>query len=269
MRIDRQASRGGRLAFSRGVAESLRGRSLSPTAIHVAFDLAAWSSAAAIAFVIARWRPLAFPVAASLRADYIILAMLGAATGGYLFGTLNLWASGLAGLGRSIEGAIFGGVLTIELFKRVAHIEGATGARFAAPLAIGVAVGRLGCFFSGIEDFTYGVPTNLPWGVNCGDGILRHPVQLYESATMAAFLALYLAALARRNAFWARNGFYLAVGFYGVQRFFWEFLKPYATVFGPFTIFHLLSMALAAYAVFMILTNRTAARPFGERSVAA
>jgi prolipoprotein diacylglyceryltransferase len=94
-------------------------------------------------------------------------------------------------------------------------------------------------------------------------------VQLYESATMAAFLALYLAALARRNAFWARNGFYLAVGFYGVQRFFWEFLKPYATVFGPFTIFHLLSMALAAYAAFMIWANRTAARPFGERSIAA
>jgi phosphatidylglycerol---prolipoprotein diacylglyceryl transferase len=234
---------------------------VSPTAIHVLFDLAAWSSAAAIALVIAKWRPLAFPVAASLRIDYIVMAMLGAATGGYLFGTLNLWASGLTGLGRSIEGAIFGGVLTIELFKRVAGIEGATGARFA---------GRLGCFFSGIEDFTYGVPTSLPWGVNCGDGISRHPVQLYESATMAGFLALYLGALARRDAFWARNGFYLAVGFYGVQRFFWEFLKPYATVLGPFTIFHLLSMILVAYAAFMIWANRSAAaRRFGQNRAAA
>jgi prolipoprotein diacylglyceryltransferase len=242
---------------------------LSPNAIHVAFDIAAWLSAAAIAFVIARWRRLAFPVSASLRADYIVLAMLGAAAGGYLFGTLNLWASGLDGLGRSIEGAIVGGVLTIELFKRIAGIKGATGARFAAPLAIGVAVGRLGCFFAGVEDFTYGVPTNLPWAVDCGDGILRHPVQLYESAAMAAFLVAYLVALARRNAYWATNGFYLAVGYYGIQRFFWEFLKPYATVIGPFTIFHLLSMGLAAYAGFMIWTKRRTARPVPEQRAAA
>jgi len=245
------------------------GVSVSPTAIHAIFDVAAWFSAGAIALVIARWRPLAFPVEASMRADYIVLAILGAATGGYVFGSLNLWASGLTGLGRSIEGAIFGGVLTIELFKRVAGVKGVTGARFAAPLAIGVAVGRLGCFFSGMEDFTYGVPTSLPWGVNCGDGILRHPVQLYESATMAGFLVVYLVALARRNAFWARDGFYLAVGFYGAQRFFWEFLKPYATVLGPFTLFHLLSMALAGYAGFMIWKNRQAAlHPLGENRIA-
>jgi prolipoprotein diacylglyceryltransferase len=242
---------------------------LSPNAIHVAFDIAAWLSAAAIAFVIARWRPLAFPVSASLRADYIVLAMLGAVAGGYLFGTLNLWASGLDGLGRSIEGAIVGGVLTIELFKRIAGITGATGARFAAPLAIGVAVGRLGCFFAGLEDFTYGVPTNLPWAVDCGDGILRHPVQLYESAAMATFLGVYLIALARRNAYWAANGFYLSVGYYGIQRFFWEFLKPYANVIGPFTIFHLLSMSLVAYAGFMIWTRRGTALPVSEQRAAA
>jgi phosphatidylglycerol---prolipoprotein diacylglyceryl transferase len=242
---------------------------LSPTAIHALFDLAAWISAATLAFAIGRWRPLAFPVAASLRADYVALAMLGAATGGYLFGTLNLWVSDMPGLGRSIEGAIFGGVLTIELFKRIAGIIGTTGARFAAPLAIGVAIGRIGCFYSGIEDFTYGVPTNLPWAVNCGDGIMRHPVQLYESATMAAFLAVYLSALAIRSPFWAGNGFYLAVGFYGIQRFFWEFLKPYATVIGPFTIFHLLSIGLAAYGGFMIWTKRGTAHPAQGRRVAA
>jgi prolipoprotein diacylglyceryltransferase len=55
------------------------------------------------------------------------------------------------------------------------------------PLAIGIAVGRLGCFFAGLDDFTYGTPTTLPWGHDFGDGIARHPVQLYESAAMAAF----------------------------------------------------------------------------------
>jgi prolipoprotein diacylglyceryltransferase len=229
---------------------------MSPAAIHSLFDVVAWVAAGAVGLAILRWRPLAFPIAASKRIDYVAVAVLGSAAGAYLFGTLNLWASGVDGFGRSIEGAILGGILAIEFFKWALGIEGATGARFAAPLAVGVAIGRLGCFFAGLEDFTYGIPTHLPWGVDFGDGVLRHPVQLYESAAMAVFLAAYLVALARRNAFWARDGFYLVVGFYGAQRFLWEFLKPYGPVFGPLTIFHLLSIALVAYAAIMMQPNR-------------
>ena len=58
----------------------------------------------------------------------------------------------------------------------------------------------------------------------------------------------------RRNAFVIENGFYLAVGFYAAQRFVWELLKPYAPLVGPLTLFHLLSIAIAAYAAFMIAT---------------
>jgi prolipoprotein diacylglyceryltransferase len=54
--------------------------------------------------------------------------------------------------------------------------------------------------------------------------------------------------------FWIANGFYLAVGWYGLQRFCWEFLKPYGTLLGPFTLFHLLSAAVLLYAVAMIAT---------------
>ena len=50
------------------------------------------------------------------------------------------------------------------------------------------------------------------------------------------------------------NGFYLAVGFYGAQRFVWEFIKPYGALIGPFTLFHLLSAAIVAYAIVMIAT---------------
>jgi prolipoprotein diacylglyceryltransferase len=225
---------------------------MNPVAIHSLFDVSAWVAAAVTGLAVARWRPLAFPVAASKRIDYVAAAIIGSTLGAYLFGTLNLWASGVSGFGRSIEGAIFGGIFSVEIFKWAAGIDGATGGRFAAPLAIGVAVGRLGCFFAGIEDFTYGTPTDLPWGVDFGDGVIRHPVQLYEGAAMAAFLVAYLVALARRNEFWAREGFYLAVGFYGAQRFLWEFLKPYGSVLGSMTVFHLLSIALVAYAALMI-----------------
>ena len=131
--------------------------SLSPLALHTLFDSLAWLAAAATAFLIARWRPLAFPVAPAMRQSYLAALVFGAAIGAYVFGTLNLWASGQEGIARSIEGALAGGILGVEGYKRWTGLSARTGARYAAPLAIGVAVGRIGCFFAGLEDFTYGV----------------------------------------------------------------------------------------------------------------
>ncbi|HKF70685.1 MAG TPA: hypothetical protein VKB68_02965, partial [Stellaceae bacterium] len=62
------------------------------------------------------------------------------------------------------------------------------------------------------------------------------------------------------------NGFYLAAGSYGTQRFAWEFLKPYGAVLGPLTLFHLLSLAILAYAIAMIAT--TPERTSHDRAVA-
>jgi phosphatidylglycerol:prolipoprotein diacylglycerol transferase len=87
--------------------------------------------------------------------------------------------------------------LAIEILKRRIGITSSTGLRFAAPLAAAIAVGRLGCFFAGIEDRTYGNPTDLPWGHDFGDGISRHPVQLYEAIAMALFLAAFVPMLRR------------------------------------------------------------------------
>jgi len=58
----------------------------------------------------------------------------------------------------------------------------------------------------------------------------------------------------RHDGFFVAQGFYLAAGFYGAQRFVWEFFKPYGPVVGPFTLFHLLSAAILAYAIIMIAT---------------
>jgi prolipoprotein diacylglyceryltransferase len=69
---------------------------------------------------------------------------------------------------------------------------------------------------------------------------------------MAAMWLLLLAKLARRDRFWLANGFYLVVGWYGLQRFVWEFFKPYATLIGPFNLFHVVCAGLVLYAVVMI-----------------
>jgi prolipoprotein diacylglyceryltransferase len=224
------------------------------TPLHIVFDALAWLAAGLSLFWLVRATDVRFPPAPTRNLAYFAVLVFGAGIGAVILGTANLWLSQQTGISRSVEGGLAGAIVAVELYKRSAGISARTGARFALPLAVGVAVGRIGCFLSGIEDFTYGTPTSLPWGHDFGDGLLRHPVQLYESAAMAAFAAFYVWRVHRNDRFVIDSGFYLAVGFYGAQRFVWEFIKPYGTLVGPFTLFHLLSAALVAYAVVMIAT---------------
>jgi prolipoprotein diacylglyceryltransferase len=82
--------------------------------------------------------------------------------------------------GKTIVGALMGGLFSVELIKQYLRIKRRTGDFFAVPLCIGIAIGRIGCFLTGPEDHTGGTATALPWGVNFGDGVPRHPTQLYE-----------------------------------------------------------------------------------------
>jgi prolipoprotein diacylglyceryltransferase len=221
--------------------------------MHLVFDLLAALSAMAMTVAVYRWRLAEAAKPVSLGgAGYAGALVAGAAAGGYGLGTLNLMLSGEPGIGRSILGALLGAIAAVEAFKAARGMRGSTGLLFAPAFATSVAVGRWGCFLSGAEDFTHGTATALPWAVDLGDGVLRHPVQLYESFAMAAFLLLLLAGLAQRHPLVMRRGFYLLTGFYGAQRFLWEFLKPYAMLAGPFNLFHFASAALVAYAAYMI-----------------
>lgn len=223
--------------------------------VHAWFDIAAATAAAAMTVGCFLWRLKD----AAQRIDqagfgYAAALVGGAAVGGYAAGTANLWLSGEPGVARSIVGALAGGIAAIELFKRARGLTGSTGIVFVPAFCTSVAIGRWGCFFSGLTDHTHGTPTAVPWAHDFGDGLLRHPVQLYESAAMAAFLVYALAMLARRDPFFLRNGFYLMVLWYAAQRFCWEFFKPYALVLGPLNLFHLICLGLIAYALSMTTT---------------
>ncbi len=123
---------------------------------------------------------------------------------------------GMWRMGHSIAGAVAGGIVGVEMFKFARGIRGSTGAQFVAPLAAGIAVGRLGCFFAGLPDYTYGTPTSLPWGVDFGDGVPRHPVQLYESAAMLLFLLLYSYSIARGSELFRKQA---SISLWGITRF--------------------------------------------------
>lgn len=221
--------------------------------IHTVFDALAAATSLGVTVFAYRWR-LA-DAAARIDAGgmgYVIALLAGAALGGYGLGSLNMVLSGEPMISRSIVGALAGAIAAIEVFKLWRGMAGSTGLIFVPAFATSVFIGRWGCFLSGLEDETHGTPTGLPWGVDLGDGIPRHPVQIYESLAMGCFLLLALVLIGRRNPWFMGNGFYLLVAYYAGQRFLWEFLKPYGVVIGPFNLFHLVCAGLVAYAAVMI-----------------
>lgn len=218
--------------------------------LHLAFDLLAWIAAYVTARLLYRWRlrEVGDQIASRLAIGYGIALVGGAIPGAILLGSAHSLRSGVPHLSHSVAGALAGAIVAIELYKCASGIKGSTGVIWVGSLCVGIAVGRLGCLFAGIADDTFGIPTGLPWGIDLGDGIARHPVQLYESASMLAFFAFYLAALGRRATWTSTRAFYWFVGWYAVQRFGWEFFKPYPRLIGPLDIFQLCALGLLAYA---------------------
>jgi prolipoprotein diacylglyceryltransferase len=147
------------------------------------------------------------PVSAGLRGWVITAAFVGAVVGGKVV----YWVSDPGMLidnwrdpvylvgGKSVVGGLVGGLLAVEWSKRRLGITRSTGDAFVFPLVIGIAVGRIGCFLSGLADHTHGLPSSLPWAVDYGDGIPRHPTQLYEIAFLLLILLPVLAWYAGRE----------------------------------------------------------------------
>jgi phosphatidylglycerol:prolipoprotein diacylglycerol transferase len=216
--------------------------------VHSAFDFLAVLIAALIFWLVPMPHSGLAQRPWKVHRSYLAWASLGMMLGALMAGTANLLLSGVGEIGKSVLGGLAGAIIAVEILKRRAGIRSSTGLRFAAPLAGAIAVGRLGCFFSGIEDRTYGTPTDLPWAHDFGDGVLRHPVQLYEAIAMLLFLAVFVPLLRAGFTTAARAGFYLFIAVYAAQRFMWEFLKPYGTVIGPLNLFHLICLGLLGYA---------------------
>jgi prolipoprotein diacylglyceryltransferase len=191
-------------------------------------------------------------LAARTEPGYFITLALGAIVGAWLAGSANSLRFALPTPSHSIAGALAGAILAVELWKWRKGVRESTGGPYVIPLCLGIVVGRWGCLFAGLRDDTYGVPTSMPWAVDLGDGIGRHPVEIYESLAMAIFLAFYWRALARGRSWAVRHGFHAFVLAYAAQRFAWEFLKPYPTLLGPLNLFHLLMLGFALYALVWI-----------------
>lgn len=146
--------------------------------------------------------------------------------------------------GKTIVGALIGGLICVEFAKRLLGITARTGNLFALPLCVGIAVGRIGCFLTGLSDQTYGVATVLPWGINFGDGVRRHPTQIYEIVfllALAGLLALFLRPRVDGDLFRI-----FMVGYFSF-RLCCDFLKPEVRVFAGLSSIQCACVAMLLY----------------------
>jgi phosphatidylglycerol:prolipoprotein diacylglycerol transferase len=151
--------------------------------------------------------------------------------------------------GKTIVGGLIGGLIAVEWVKRRRGVVVATGDLLVLPLILGIAVGRLGCFLSGLADRTHGTETGLPWGVDYGDGILRHPTQLYEVAFLALLYALMVRLAGRLSV--VGDQFKLFMVAYMTFRLAVEFVKPAVSIGGLSAIQWACLATLAYYAPHM------------------
>jgi len=226
--------------------------------IHLIFDLLAYAVGTLLALKVFKSRTQLIENE-NIRYAYYTTVIVGAFFGAFIVGSLNTYISvesnGSFILGKSILGAIIGGIVAVELFKKIMHIKGSTGAYFVPSLAIGIAIGRVGCFLSGLDDYTYGIATNAFLGYDFGDGIARHPVQLYESATMGLFSIYVVYIYFKNRNYFEKHIFYQFILLYATQRFVWEFLKPYETIALGLNVFQFFCLGLIGYAIYHLRRN--------------
>ena len=128
-------------------------------------------------------------------------------------------------------------------------------------LALGHAIGRVGCFLVGDD---YGRPSDLPWAVAFPLGlpptdVSVHPTQLYEAIALSVIGALLIRW--RRGGVGDRTVFGRYLVLAGTTRFVIEFIRVNERLVGPFTLAHLISGALLASGIVLLaLTSRRAVR---------
>ena len=131
---------------------------------------------------------------------------------------------------KIIVGGFLGGLVGVELTKKRLGITASSGHLMVFPLLLGLGTGRVGCFLIGREG-AYSTATALPWGINFGDCIARHPTNLCEILFLGT-RALLLGALEHCQPLPNGWRFELFLSGYLLSRLLVEFVKLTAALPG-------------------------------------
>jgi phosphatidylglycerol---prolipoprotein diacylglyceryl transferase len=188
------------------------------------------------------------------RLDYIVEnwdKVSGDVIGNIFSGTGLVWFGGaIGGTLGVILWARWRGWLTAQLLDTA-----------SIALALGYAIGRIGCQLSGDGD--YGIASNLPWAMSYPDGTVPttqevHPTPVYETVAMG-FVALVLWHLRDRFAPGVVFGLYLVLA--GTERLLVEIIRRNDSVVAGLTLPQLVSLAMIALGTAVLWSRRNVPRP--------
>jgi phosphatidylglycerol---prolipoprotein diacylglyceryl transferase len=192
-----------------------------------------------LVYLLGRWRIAHGKVVGAFTArdleDLIFYSVIGVVAGGRLGYVLfykpshyfahpleifYLWEGGM-----SFHGGLLGVILVMLFFARKRGMSFFTVSDFIAPLIpLALAMGRLGNFINGE---LWGRPTDVPWAMvfpQSGDGIPRHPSQLYELGLEGITLFILMWWFARKPRPTGQVSALFLIG-YGTFRFLVEFTR--------------------------------------------
>lgn len=199
-----------------------------------------WGVMLIIGFFLGYWvavrRAEKFGIRKNLVIDVAVWALIAGVIGARVGWVLQDWgyysrhpldALKLTEGGMTSYGGVAFGVFGMWVWSRRA------GVRFldvldllAAPGALMVAIGRIGCFLNGC---CYGAPCALPWAVStrpdAGPSYMGHPAQLYDTLMMLAAFAILMFYEKRDKQ--RKPGRYAALFLvlYGISRFIYEIFR--------------------------------------------
>ena len=193
--------------------------------------------------------------------EIVFAALLGGLIGSRVDYILQNWATAsqdligslFSGSGLVWFGGAVGGALGVFIWARWRGYLGRELLDVASvPLALGYAIGRIGCQLSGDGD--YGEPSDLPWAMSYPNGVvptdeLVHPTPIYETLTMG-LVALGLWHLRDKLRPGQLFGLYLVLA--GMERFLVEFVRLNAPVALGLTLAQLVSLAMIAAGAVLI-----------------
>ncbi|MGV0919635.1 prolipoprotein diacylglyceryl transferase [Empedobacter falsenii] len=193
----------------------------------------------------------------------IIGALIGALLGSKIIGTLEnpqalldaknqflyFWTS------NTIVGGLTFGLIGVEITKKIIGRKESTGDLIVFPLILAMIIGRIGCFLTGIYEQTYGIETTSIFGMNLGDGLMRHPVSLYEIVYLL-LLWIVLKIIQKKYIYPSGYLFQVFMLAYFLFRFCLDFIKPIHPLFLGLSSIQLTCVCVIIYYIFKLLQTK-------------
>ena len=193
----------------------------------------------------------------------IIGALVGALLGSKIIGTLEnpqafldaenqflfFWTS------NTIVGGLTLGLIGVELTKKIIGHKESTGDLIVFPLILAMIIGRIGCFLTGVYEQTYGIETTSIFGMNLGDGLMRHPVALYEIVYLL-LLWIVLKIIQEKYIYPSGYLFQIFMLAYFLFRFCLDFIKPIHPLFLGLSSIQLTCVCVIIYYIFKLLETK-------------